>query len=81
MNESATTAIFLITGLITATGTSPNHPSLSKVRSQLEDEYEAAIFTAERIIQHYPATAYAEAARELIDLARERYVNRGFRLN
>lgn len=82
MNETTTTAIFLITGLITATGTNPHHPTLAKVRSQLEDEqYEAAIFTARQIVKHYPDTAYARSAHELIQIARKQQLKHGSRLN
>jgi len=82
MDESATTAIFLITGLITATGTNPDHPTLSKARSQLENEqYDAAIFTARQIMKHYPNTAYARFARELIHIAKKQQLKHNSRLN
>jgi len=82
MNEAATKAIFLITGLITATGTNPDHPLLAKVHSQLEKEqYDAAIFTAEQIIEHYPDTRYASAAKKLIQVARRQQLRHRYRLN
>ena len=82
MNEAATKAIFLITGLITATGTNPNHPTLAKARSHLEEEqYEAAIFTAEQIVEHYPDTRYASSAKKLIQVARRQQLKHEYRLN
>lgn len=82
MNETATKAIFLITGLITATGSNPEHPTLAKARSQLEqDQYEAAIFTAEQIVEHYPETPYAQSAEKLIRIARKQQLKHGYRLN
>ena len=82
MNETATTAIFLITGLITAAGTNPDHATLAKARSQLEEEqYEAAIFTAEQIIEHYPDSIYAQSAEKLIRIARKQQLKHGYRLN
>ena len=69
------TSIFLLTGLITAAGTSRNHPTLKLARSLVEEErYIAAIYTAERIIEYYPDSAYAEAARELIEVIRNKYL-------
>lgn len=69
MDKSITEAIFLITGIITAAGANRDHPLLLKAKSQLLDEqYDAALFTAERIIKYYPDTEYAKAAQVLIDI-------------
>ncbi|MGD8427050.1 MAG: hypothetical protein PVH63_05430 [Balneolaceae bacterium] len=82
MDDLPTTAIFLITGLITAAGANPEHPTLAKARSYLVNEqYAVAIFMAERIIEHYPNTAYAKSAKKLIRLAREQQFKCGPRLN
>lgn len=78
MNKLTTTAIFLITGLVTAAGAHPEHPMLVKAKSQLLDEqYEAALFTAEQIIEHYPDTEYAKSARKLIDTINKRTTESG----
>lgn len=82
MDETATTAIFLLTGLITATGTNPDHPTLAKARSQIENEqYKAAIFTAEQIADHYPGSVYAQSAQKLIRIARKQQLKHGYRFN
>lgn len=73
MNKLTTTAIFLITGLVTAAGANPEHPMLAKTKSQLLDEqYEAALYTAEQIIEHYPDTDFAKSAQRLIDIINKR---------
>lgn len=77
MNDLTTTAIFLVTGLVTAAGANREHPLLAKAKSQLLDEqYEAALFTAEQIIDHYPDTEYARAARQLMETIRELQLRR-----
>lgn len=76
MKNSINNAIFLVTGLITATGSNPSHSTLKLARSLVEEEqYIAAIYTAERIIEHYPNTAYAESAKDLICVIRANYLS------
>jgi outer membrane protein assembly factor BamD (BamD/ComL family) len=80
MNKTSTNAIFLVTGLITAVGANPTHPTLKLAKSLIEEkQYIAAIYTAEEIIDHYPNTLYAEAAEELIELIKANYRARGTR--
>lgn len=82
MNKGSTRAIFLVTGLITAGGANQTHPNLKLARSLVEEEqYIAAIYTAEKIIDHYPETSYSAAAKELIEVIRTNYLERGARLN
>jgi len=82
MNSSQSQAIFLITGLITAAGAHQEHSTLKLARSLLEEEqYIAAIYTAEQIIEHYPDTTYAKSAQNLIEVIRNKYADRPHRLN
>jgi outer membrane protein assembly factor BamD (BamD/ComL family) len=82
MNKVSTNAISLVTGLITAAGANQTHPTLKLARSLVEEEqYIAAIYTAEKIIDHYPETTYSTAAQELIDIIRANYLERGTRCN
>jgi len=69
INNSTTTAIFLITGLITACGSHEAMPILQKAKTKVVNkQYLEAIFAAEQIVEHYPDTSYAESARELIKI-------------
>jgi outer membrane protein assembly factor BamD (BamD/ComL family) len=69
MDSSTTKAIFVVTGLVTATGIYRAEPTLDLAKFQVEEkQFWAAILTAERIIKHYPGTPYSESARELIDV-------------
>lgn len=80
MKSSINNAIFLVTGLITATGSNPRHSTLKLAQSLVEEEqYIAAIYTAERIIDHYPDTVYAESAQDLINVIRANYMSHGSR--
>lgn len=75
MDSCTTTAIFLITGLVTATGVNRREPTLELAEAQIkEEQYIAAIFTAEQIISYYPETAYSESAKELIELINKQYL-------
>lgn len=81
MNNNSTNAIFLVTGLITAAGANQTHPTLKLARSLIEEEqYIAAIYTAEKIVDHYPETSYAHAAKELIEIIKANYLDRRKRL-
>lgn len=76
MDKNATTALFLLTGLITACGTHKAMPLLQKARTKVVDQqYLEAIYTAERIIKHYPDTAYAESARTIIEIINRRHLD------
>lgn len=76
MENSISSSIFLVTGLITAAGTNPQHSKLKLARSLVEEEqYIAAIFTAEKIIEHYPDSAYAESAEQLISVIQANYLS------
>lgn len=69
MNNPETTLLFLITGLITASGSHEAMPILQKTRMKVVNkQYLEAIFAAEKIVQHYPDTAFAESARDIIHL-------------
>lgn len=82
MNKTSTSAIFLLTGLMTAAGANQTHPTLKLARSLIEEEqYIAAIYTAEKIIDHYPTTSYAKAAKELIEVIKSNYLDQSIRLN
>ncbi len=82
MNKAKTNAIFLLTGLMTAAGANQSHPKLKLARSLVEEEqYIAAIYTAEQIIGHYPQTSYARAAEELIEVIKSNYMDRDINLN
>ncbi len=76
MNDSETTILFLITGLITACGTHEAIPILQKARIKVVNkQYLEAIFTAEKIVEHYPGTAFAESAREIIYLINKHHLD------
>lgn len=82
MNKAKTDAIFLLTGLMTAAGANKSHPKLKLARSLIEEEqYIAAIYTAEQIINHYPQTSYARAAEELIEIIKSNYLEQRISLN
>lgn len=82
MNKTNTNAIFLLTGLVTAAGANKTHPKLKLARSLVEEEqYIAAIYTAEQIIDHYPQTSYAQAAEDLIEVIKTNYLERSISLN
>jgi len=69
MDTTTTTAIFLITGLITACGSHEAMPILQKAKTKIVNkQYLEAVIAAEKIVEHYPNTAYAESARELIKI-------------
>lgn len=74
MNQQETTLLFLVTGLITAAGSHRAMPILQKAhREVVNKKYQEAIFTAEKIVEYYPDTAYAESAKILIDLIKKNY--------
>lgn len=76
MNKAATTAIFLITGLITACGSHEAMPILQKAKTKIVNkQYLEAIFAAERIVEHYPHTPYAESAKELIKIINKHHLD------
>lgn len=76
MENNPTTAIFLITGLITACGTHQAMPILQKAKAKVVDkQYLEAIFAAEQIVTHYPNTAYAQSARELIQVINKHHLD------
>jgi outer membrane protein assembly factor BamD (BamD/ComL family) len=82
MDTQATTAIFLITGLITACGSHEAMPILQKVKTKVVNkQYLEAIFAAEQIVTHYPDTAYAESARELIKIINKYHLDNEYQPN
>lgn len=82
MDTSTSEAIFLITGIVTAAGAHKEHSTLKLARSLVEEEqYIAAIYTAEQIIEHYPDSTYAKSAQDLIKVIRSQYMDRPYRLN
>lgn len=69
MDNTTTTAIFLITGLITACGSHEAMPILQKAKTKVVNkQYLEAVIAAEKIVEYYPNTAYAESARKLIKI-------------
>lgn len=69
MDNTTTTAIFLVTGLITACGSHEAVPILQKAKTKVVNkQYLEAVIAAEKIVEHYPNTPYAESARELIKI-------------
>ncbi|NGP87173.1 tetratricopeptide repeat protein [Fodinibius halophilus] len=82
MNNLKTEAIFLVTGLIAAAGANKEHATLKLAHSLVEeDQYIAAIYTAEKIIEHYPESFYAESARKLIEVIRHDYLDQTYHFN
>ena len=82
MNNSATTAIFLIIGLITACGSHEAMPILQKAKTKVVNkQYLEAIMAAERIVKHYPDTAYAESARDLIRIINKHHLDGEYSVN
>lgn len=80
MNSATTQAIFLITGLITACGSHEAMPLLHKARTKVVNkQYLEAVFAAERIVEHYPGTAYSESARELIKIINKHHLDGEYR--
>lgn len=76
MNNSETTILFLITGLITAAGSHQALPILQKARMKVVNkQYLEAIFTAEKIVEHYPNTAFADSARDIIHLINKHHLD------
>ncbi len=76
MDTSTTTAIFLITGLITACGSHEAMPILQKAKTKIVNkQYLEAVIAAEKIVEHYPNTAYAESARELIKIIDQHHLD------
>lgn len=77
MNNLKTQTLFLITGLVTAAGANKKDSKLKLAHSLVEEEqYIAAIYTAEQIITHYPKTIWAESAEELIEIIKTKYLQR-----
>lgn len=75
MNKVASEAICLVTGLITAAGAGKGHATLKLAHSLIEEEqYIAAIYTAEQIKEYYPQTTYATSAEALINLIKKDYL-------
>ncbi len=82
MDHNTTTAIFLITGLITACGSHEAMPILQKTKTKVVNkQYLEAIFAAEQIVEHYPGTAYAESARELIKIIDKHHLDGEYQPN
>ncbi|PAU95360.1 hypothetical protein CK503_03970 [Aliifodinibius salipaludis] len=76
MNNPETTILFLITGLITACGSHEAMPILQKARMKVVNkQYLEAIFTAEKIVEHYPGTAFEESARKIIYLINKHHLD------
>lgn len=76
MNNANTTAIFLITGLITACGSHEAMPILQKAQTKVVNkQYLEAIRAAEQIVIHYPGTAYAKSAKELIHIVNTQHLD------
>lgn len=76
MNNTATTVIFLLTGLVTACGTHEAMPILQRVQTKIVNkQYLEAIYTCETIVRHYPDTAHAEAARKLISIIDKQHLD------
>lgn len=76
MKNPETTILFLITGLITACGSHEVMPILQKARMKVVNkQYLEAIFTAEKIVEHYPGTAFEESAREIIHLINKHHLD------
>lgn len=76
MDDTVTTAIFLITGLITACGSHEAMPILQEAKTKVVNkQYLEAIIAAERIVEHYPGTAYAEAAKKLIYIVNKEHLD------
>jgi len=76
MDTEATTAIFLITGLITACGSHEAMPILQKAKTKVVNkQYLEAAMAAEQIVNHYPGTAYASSARELIKIINNHHLD------
>lgn len=76
MDDPQTTALFLITGLITACGSHQAMPILHKAQMKVVNkQYLEAIFAAEKIVQHYPGTPFSESARTIIDLINRQHLD------
>ncbi|MGM0547315.1 MAG: hypothetical protein ACQEST_11410 [Bacteroidota bacterium] len=76
MNNTESTIIFLITGLITASGSHQAMPLLQKARMKVVNkQYLEAIFAAEQIVKHYPDTAFAASARNIIHLINNNHLD------
>jgi len=76
MNNPETSILFLITGLITACGSHEAMPILKKTRMKVVNkQYLEAIFAAEKIVEHYPNTAFAESARDIIHLINKHHLD------
>jgi len=76
MNNSETTILFLITGLITACGSHEAMPILQKTRMKVVNkQYLEAIFAAEKIVEHYPDTPFTESARDIIHLINKHHLD------
>lgn len=71
-----TTLLFLITGLITASGSHQAMPILQKAQAKVVNkQYLEAIFAAEQIVKHYPGTAFAKSAQNIIDLINKHHLD------
>ncbi|SMO37721.1 hypothetical protein [Fodinibius sediminis] len=76
MDHTETTALFLITGLITACGTHEAMPILHRAQTKVVNkQYLEAIVAAEKIVEHYPGTPFADSARELIHIINKHHLD------
>lgn len=76
MDDTTTTAIFLITGLITACGSHEAMPILKEAKTKVVNkQYLEAIIAAERVVKYYPRTAYAESAKKLIHIVNKQHLD------
>lgn len=76
MDKINTTAIFLITGLITACGSHEAMPILRKARNKVVNkQYLEAILASEKIVEHYPGTPFAASAKQLIHIINKRHLD------
>ena len=76
MKNPETTALFLITGLITACGSYEALPILHKAKTKVVNkQYLEAIYAAEQIVNHYPGTAFATSARNLITIINKHHLD------
>ncbi len=76
MDNAHTTAIFLITGLITACGSHEAMPILQKAKTKVVNkQYLEAIVAAEKIVEHYPDTAFAESAKRLVKIINKNHLD------
>ncbi|WP_138431134.1 tetratricopeptide repeat protein [Fodinibius saliphilus] len=77
MKDVNSETIFLVTGLVTAAAANRDDATLKLAHSLAEEEqYIAAIYMAEKIIEYYPNTSYANSAQKLVDVICHDYLDR-----